>query len=654
LSIPWIHHDSYQSFYRKPFGAVPCNQKISLRLSIRTEGETIHQVHLRLWTDQEGEKKMPMDQLEPMNHGQIYGGTFDTPSFPCLIWYYFIVTTDKGTYFYGNNSLQQGGMGQIYHQEPPAYQITVYKENSSVPSWYKSSIMYQIFVDRFYNGTEDGKIMNPKPGAYLYTDWYAPPSYIRDHKTGAIQQYDFFGGNLLGIRKKLSYLNSLGINILYLNPIFESPSNHKYDTADYKEVDPMYGDTDTFRLLCQEAKALGISIILDGVFSHTCSDSIYFNKNSTYPSLGAYQSPASPYYSWYRFAVYPDQYECWWGIDTMPNTNEIAPSFQNFIIHDATSVVQHWMNLGTKGWRLDVADELPGSFIKAFRKRIKQIDPDSILIGEVWEDASNKVSHGESREYLFGEELDSVMNYPFRRILLDFILGHSNGQETHGSLMHLYENYPLHHFYAAMNLVGSHDVPRILTLLGDAPPESALSKDEQSRYQLSIEQKKKALKRLKLLSLLQMTFPGIPCIYYGDEAGLEGYSDPLNRRTYPWGKENQDLLGWYKNIIKIRRQYDALSTGDWISWPIHEDIYGFMRSIEFGRDVFGEEKHNSRIFVFANRSLLHEIHFSIDVVLLGDHAWIDILHDNNEIPVLNGKLNITLKPLEGKIIVQML
>ncbi|MFT9497663.1 glycoside hydrolase family 13 protein [Anaerosolibacter sp.] len=654
MSIPWIHHDSYQSFYRKPFGAVPCNQKISLRLSIRTEGETVHHVHLRLWTDQEGEKKMPMDQLEPINHGQIYGGTFDTPSFPCLIWYYFIVSTDKGTYFYGNNSLQQGGMGQIYHQEPPAYQITIYKENSSVPSWFNSSIMYQIFVDRFFNGTEDGKILNPKPGSYLYTDWYASPSYIRDHETGAIQQYDFFGGNLLGIRKKLSYLKSLDINILYLNPIFESPSNHKYDTADYKKVDPMFGDTDTFRLLCQEAKELGISIILDGVFSHTGSDSIYFNKNSTYPSLGAYQSPASPYYSWFRFAVYPDQYECWWGIDTMPNTNEIAPSFQNFIIHDEASVVQHWMNLGAKGWRLDVADELPGSFIKAFRKRIKQIDPDSILIGEVWEDASNKVSHGESREYLFGEELDSVMNYPFRRILLDFILGHSNGQETHGSLMHLYENYPLHHFYAAMNLVGSHDVPRILTLLGDAPPESTLSKDELSRYQLSNEQKKKALKRLKLLSLLQMTFPGIPCIYYGDEAGLEGYSDPLNRRTYPWGKENQDLLVWYKNIIKIRRQYDALSTGSWISWPIHEDIYGFMRSIEFGRDVFGKDKSNSRIFVFANRSPQHEIHFSSDVALLGDHAWVDILHDNHEIPVLNGKLNITLKPLEGKIIVQKL
>jgi 4-alpha-glucanotransferase len=151
-----------------------------------------------------------------------------------------------------------------------------------------------------------------------------------------------------------------------------------------------------------------------------------------------------------------------------------------------------------------------------------------------------------------------------------------------------------------------------------------------------------------------MTFPGVPCIYYGDEAGLEGYSDPLNRRTYPWGREHQALLRWYKSIIKIRRQYDALSTGNWISWPVHDDIYGFMRSIEFGRDVFGEEKKISRIFVFVSRNLHHKIQFSIDVTPLGDYSWIDILHDNHEIPILNGKLNINLNPLEGKIIVQKL
>ncbi len=494
--------------------------------------------------------------------------------------------------------------------------------------------------------------MNPKAGAYLYSDWDATPSYIRHQETGAILQYDFFGGNLLGLLKKLPYLKFLGINILYLNPVFESPSNHKYDTANYKRIDPMYGDQEVFQFLCDEAKRLEISIILDGVFSHTGSDSIYFNKAGHYPSLGAYQSIDSSYYPWYRFETYPDKYDCWWGIDTMPNVNETEASFQNFIIHDEDSVLQHWMDLGVKGWRLDVADELPSAFIKALRKRMKEITSDSILIGEVWEDASNKISYGESREYLLGDELDSVMNYPFRRILLDFILGHSNSYQVHHGLMALYENYPCHHFYAMMNLIGSHDVPRILTLLGDPPSEASLSKEEQGYYRLSPEQKERAVGRLKVLSLLQMTFPGVPCIYYGDEAGLEGYSDPLNRRTYPWGQENQDLLAWYRKIIGIRHQYDALSTGDWISWPIHEDIYGYMRSIELEQDSFGEKKMNNRIFIFINRNQYHEIPFSIDVSPFDHEPWLDILNDNHSIPVLDNTLHLSLKPLEGKIIVQ--
>ncbi|MBB6215786.1 4-alpha-glucanotransferase [Anaerosolibacter carboniphilus] len=654
MKIPWIHHDSHQSFYRTPFGAVTCQHRVSFGLSVEDGEEEIYQVALRLWTDQEGEKLLSMRLVESINNQQIYRLVFDLPSYPCLVWYYFIITTNTSTYYYGNNPHQQGGIGQVYLYQPPAYQITVHKENSLVPSWFKSSVMYQIFVDRFFNGSEDGRIMNPKPGAYLYSDWNATPSYIRDQKTGAIVQYDFFGGNLAGVIKKLPYLQSLGINLIYLNPIFESSSNHKYDTADYKKIDPMYGDHEAFQSLCEEAEKLGISIILDGVFSHTGSDSIYFNKNGNYPGLGAYQSTVSPYYPWYRFEVYPDQYDCWWGIDTMPNTNETEPTFQGFIIHDEDSVLQHWMDSGAKGWRLDVADELPGSFIKALRKRMKEIYPESILIGEVWEDASHKISHGESREYLLGEELDSIMNYPFRHILLDFILGHFNSKEVHQAFMCLYENYPRHHFYATMNLIGSHDVPRILTLLGDAPPESSLSKEEQGLYRLSPEQKKKALKRLTLLSLVQMTFPGVPCIYYGDEAGVEGYSDPLNRRTYPWGREDQVLLTWYRKIIEIRRQYDALSTGDWISLPIHEDIYGYMRCIECQRDIFGENKKNNRIFVFINRSLHQEIPLTIDVASFGDQPWMDILHDSHEFSVLDSKLNISLKPLEGKIIVQKL
>ncbi|KXG75271.1 glycoside hydrolase family 13 protein [Thermotalea metallivorans] len=648
----WILHDSHQAFFRKPFGAVPCRQRISIRISLQGKKEEILQIILRLWDHQEGERKIPMVLCHTAHDQKSYETEISAPAAPGLLWYYFIITTREGIYFYGNNQNQTGGVGQIYLHEPPSYQITVYKEGATIPHWFASAVMYQIFPDRFYNGCENGEILNPKTNAYIYPDWNAPPAYIRDEKTGRIRQYDFFGGNLQGILKKLPYLKSLGIDVIYLNPVFESPSNHRYDTANYKKIDPMLGDNEFFRLLCAKAREQGISIILDGVFSHTGSDSIYFNKEGNYPELGAYQSKDSPYYPWYRFIQYPDVYECWWGIDTLPNVHEMEPSYQNFIIHQKDSVINYWMGMGVKGWRLDVADELPGAFIKALRKRIKENDPDALLIGEVWEDASRKTSYGELREYLLGEELDSVMNYPFRNILLDFMLGRKDSFETHGALMSLYENYPLHHFYAAMNLIGSHDVPRILTLLGEAPDEILLTKEEREHYKLSTEQKKKAVARLKMLSLLQMTFPGVPCIYYGDEAGVEGYNDPLNRRTYPWGQEDQELLEWYRKIISFRHRYDALTTGEWISLPLHQDVYGYLRRIANHQDVLGQKKENSSILVLINRNLHHSVSLSFDASAWGHQPWKDLLADDKETLVVDGLLHIALKPLEGKIMVQ--
>ncbi|HHV71091.1 MAG TPA: glycoside hydrolase family 13 protein [Clostridia bacterium] len=648
----WIFHDSHQSKYRKPFGAVACGKKIILSLSVKSQHKP-DGVILRLWKNNREEERIEMNLVSQTGQDFFYQIDFTAPSNPGLLWYYFIVYKEGKTYYYGNNEAKLGGIGAIYEYEPPSYQITVHKKEAVTPNWFKEAVMYQIFVDRFFNGCEDGKILARKDNCHIYTNWYEDvPVYRRDPESGRIVSYDFFGGNLLGVIKKLPYLKDLGINVIYLNPVFESASNHKYDTGDYKKIDPMFGDNSTFELLCAKAQELGIYIILDGVFSHTGSDSIYFNKEGNYPGLGAYQSKDSPYYSWYRFYHYPDQYECWWGIDTLPNVNEMEPSYQDFIIYGEDSVLKYWMRLGAKGWRLDVADELPDEFIKVFWKTMKEVDPDSILIGEVWEDASNKISYGKLREYLWGEELDSVMNYPFRNIFLDYLLNRKNARETHLRLMQLYENYPRHYFYSLMNLIGSHDVPRVLTLLGDAPPEESLSKEEQARYRLSPEQKELALARLKLFTLIQMTFPGVPCIYYGDEAGMEGYKDPLNRGTYPWGRENRELLNWYKKVIALRNSYPVFKTGEWISFYVQEDVYGYIRRIGKGRDIFGQERQTSTAILLFNRNHLKKIEFELDLSKWCAGVFVDLLNGKREIDLGDGIINLSLLPLEGKVLLQ--
>ncbi|MDS1029364.1 glycoside hydrolase family 13 protein [Bacillota bacterium LX-D] len=647
-----IFHNSHDAFYRLPFGAVPCETKILLQIEV-TSVETINNVYLRVWKSLEAqEEKIPMVLAKESGQKKIYQAQVTAPPKPNVLWYYFMLNVGDRTYYYGNNVFKRGGIGQIWQTTSlPSYQITVYKKDFTVPQWFKEGIMYQIFVDRFYNGGEDGKFLDCKKNSYFHSHWDETPFYMFHPYTGKVIGFDYFGGNLQGISQKLSYLKELNINTIYLNPIFEAASNHKYDTGDYKKVDSMYGTEKTLHALCTEAKKLGINLILDGVFSHTGSDSIYFNKEGSYPSVGAYQSPNSIYFSWYRFGKYPTEYECWWNVDTLPNVNELEPSYLEYIITGEDSVLKHWMRQGVKGWRLDVADELPDEFIQIFRKTLKEIDKNAILIGEVWEDASNKISYDRLRQYLWGDELDSIMNYPFRNITIDFALGRKDATSTHLALMQLYENYPLEHFYANMNLLGGHDVARILTVLGEAPPEHTLSKAEKANYKLPPEKHQLAVKRLKLLTLWQMTFPGIPCIYYGDEAGLEGYSDPFNRAPYPWGKENYELLNWYKQITTLRSKNDALKTGKWICCIAQGDIYGYLRTIEEGKDVFGQKKQNQTFLVLFNRNTEQKINVKIDVSQWCSGKLRDVLKYEIYKPI-NGSLDITLAPLEGKLLLE--
>ncbi len=632
--MSWLVHDSQDSFYRNPFGAVACNTEVILRLKVLAE-EAVDSVHLRVWKKGK-EQNVEMAAVE----GRIYEAVLTAPSDPGLMWYYFFVIREGNVYYYGNNPQRLGGLGLLQEQVPPSYQVTVYNGNFVVPPWFSETVMYQIFVDRFYNGLEDEKVHNPKKGSLIHGQWHDTPVYIREPQTNGILRWNFFGGNLWGVIKKLPYLKELGIGVIYLNPIFESPSNHKYDTGDYLKIDPMYGRNETFERLCKEAAKLGMRVILDGVFSHTGSDSVYFNKEGNYSEVGAYQSPESPYYKWFRFSHYPDAYEAWWGIGTMPNVEEMEPSYRNFIMYDENSVVRYWMKLGAAGWRLDVADELPDEFIRELRQVMKEQDHHSVLIGEVWEDASNKVSYGQNRAFVWGEELDSVMNYPFRKILLEFLLGENDALLTHRKLMNLYENYPAPCFYACMNLLGSHDVPRILTLLGEGVPQDALNEAEQEKMRLSQEQRELGIARLKLAVLWQMTFPGVPCVYYGDEAGMEGYADPFNRGPYPWAREEVELLSWYGRTIMLRNSSEAFKKGIWRLLYADGDVYGFIR--RYGKET---------VAVVINRNAVSAHVITLKLGLWGKGLWQELLTERPKGPlqIQEEAEEFVLSPLEGRV-----
>jgi len=560
-------HNSHELIYRTPFGAVTTSSEIILKIILSEKIQNNVEIFLRYWEDEQEEKDLIGEKNQRLQDETIYVFKLIAPPRPSLLWYYFVIKVGEQILYYGNNELRLGGEGKIYDSPPPPYQITVYKAGIKVPNWWQQAVVYQIFVDRFYNGNRDGKVLNPKKNSLIHANWNDEPLYIKDRE-GKVIRWSFFGGNLLGVWQKLQYLHDLGITVIYFNPIFEAASNHKYDTGDYHKIDPMYGENQFFQFFCQEAKKYGIKVILDGVFSHTGSDSIYFNKNGNYQSLGAYQSPESPYYSWYRFWEYPNHYESWWGIETLPNVNEVEKSYLDFIIYNENSVMKYWQRMGIKGWRFDVADELPDQFIEEFRKEYKSLDPDAVLIGEVWEDASNKISYGKRRRFLLGEQFDSVLNYPWRNILLNFVFYIIDGEQARKELMSLFENYPKPYFYSLFNIIGSHDTPRILTLVKNFLKKSEVDGQVET----------KARQLLKMITLCQFTFPGVPVVFYGDEAGLEGSSDPDNRRTYPWGKEDKEILSWYKRLIKIRNDDDLFSLGEWEPIKItNGDILAFRR-----------------------------------------------------------------------------
>lgn len=588
-----IFHDSRNILFRKPQGAMPCGEK--LRLAVRAM--VVDKVFLRLWC-QDAETLYPMRQTST----DMYEYELTLPSDPGLVWYYFIAETESGKrYYLGNAGDGMGGVGDLYGNEPPSYQITVYNPNFDTPSWMRNGIMMQIMVDRF-NGAGENDINNLPPSSYYHIRWDDTPGLvINDDKYGDSCNNDYFGGNLRGVQEKLDYIQNLGVTVLYFNPIFKARSNHKYNTGDYMQVDPSFGTEADFRALCQAAEDRGIRVILDGVFSHTGSDSLYFNRDLNYGTGGAYNDPNSPYASWYKFKSWPDDYESWWGFKTLPNVREEDEHYQNFIISDDDSVVAHWMRAGAAGWRLDVADELPLDFIRKIRTRMQAERNDSALIGEVWEDPSNKVAYGEMRCYCLGDTLDSTMNYPLRDAILNFMLGRTNAEAFVRRLENLRENLPLPFLYSEMNLLGSHDKPRAINVLADVGNMEPI---RMYRYPVKLKPDDYAHGKRRLIAAWELVcaLPGMPCIYYGDEAGLTGMADPYCRGTYPWGHEDIELMASFQDAIKNRRLSPALQTGNMKLTAFDGDVVLIERSIQNGQDVFGNPATDETRSLAVNRA----------------------------------------------------
>ena len=572
-------YDSRKALYRRPFGAVKENEKLVIRALLHGDA-CVHSAYLRISNDSDGQ----LHEIELTPREWLDGYRFYDTEITLgegLYWYDFRYTSDYGQFFVVK---EQKGRGIVSRDEGAKWQITVYLSDFKTPDWLKGGIIYQIFPDRFFS-SRSAKIGVPED-RYICDDWGLQPEYRQNGEKRRLGN-DYYGGDLEGIKEKLPYLKELGVTCIYLNPIFEAHSNHRYNTADYMKIDPLLGNEEDLISLCDEAKKQGIGIMLDGVFSHTGDDSVYFNRYCRYGNGGAYNDYGSIYHDWYKFNRFPDDYYAWWGVPSLPETDEDNESFAEFITGE-NGVIRHWLRAGVSGWRLDVADELPDRFLDRVRNAVKSENGDAFLLGEVWEDASNKISYGARRRFLRGRQLDSVMNYVFANAIIDFVRN-SCAQNLENAVEELLENYPSDAVHLMMNHIGTHDTARILTRL-DRRDEYTGDRAWQSENRLSPEELETGIKRLKIAAVLQYTLPGVPSLFYGDEAGVEGFGDPFCRLTYPWGNENKDLIGFYRELGKTRRFAKAFRDGEFNTFCASGDLFAFIR-----------ENKESKVFIAVNR-----------------------------------------------------
>ena len=460
------------------------------------------------------EVPMPWSGLDGAE--DLFTCVLDTGDYVGLVWYTFTLERLDG-----KNGEQLG-----------PYQLTVYDGGEEVPSWFGEGMTYQIFPDRFRRT----RIPDPTGmvgGRWVHAAWQDEPEY-RPDRNGEIRNRDFFGGSLKGVEEKLDYLRSLGVRTLYFCPIFEAAENHRYGTADYQAIDPMLGTEEDFSHLCQEAHRRGMRVMLDGVFNHTGYVSRYFNGDGFYPEPGAHQSQDSSYYSWYNFTKWPNQYESWWGIYSLPSVNEHAPSYREFVFGGENSVVRRWLRAGADGWRLDVADELPDDFVEGIHAAARAEKADAVVIGEVWEDGSTKVAYGVRRKHILGRHCDGLMNYPFRGAALEYLQG-GDAKDFMETMETLRENYPPFAFYSAMNSLGTHDTPRILTLLGVGGECRDRSREWRANFRMEPDQRRRGKELLKLGAALLFAFPAPPRCTMAMRQGWRALRIPSTAAPSPGG-----------------------------------------------------------------------------------------------------------------------
>ena len=529
-------YDPLNRFYKSITGAVPENKKITFRI----KGDYPNAYFI--W-HKDGEKSysLPMEK-----RGRFFQVSV---SFSIgLFWYRFDISEGN---FIGCDENVCG----VITREPNDFQLSVYAKNFRTPKWTAGGIIYQIFPDRFYRS--DKAPANFDKTREIHKNLRDDPVFLPD-ENGEVRNDDFFGGDINGITEKLPFIKSLGVSIIYLNPIFKAFSNHRYDTGDFMQIDDLLGKESDLVNLIKKADDRGIKIMLDGVFNHVGDDSVYFNRYGNYPSVGAYNSVYSPYYKWFKFTDYPDKYESWWGVKTLPAVDENDASYADFVC-GKKGVLAHYLKLGVKGFRLDVVDELPHVFVRKIRERVKSEDENAFIVGEVWEDASNKISYGVRREYFLGKELDSVMNYPLKNAVVDFVKN-GNARALSDVIRMQTDHYPKMVLDGLMNVLSTHDTARLLSAVSDIDV-SGKSKKELAEIRLSDSEKETAVIRLKAATLLQYTLYGVPSVYYGDEIGMQGFFDPLNRKYFDWDDMDQEILFWYKLLGKIRRENSAFKNG---------------------------------------------------------------------------------------------
>ncbi|HUF07497.1 MAG TPA: alpha-amylase family glycosyl hydrolase, partial [Candidatus Binatia bacterium] len=601
-----LAHDSRSDAYRQPFGAVPAGTEATLRL--RAAAGDLEAATIRVWDAlAESQVLVPMAVAARDATGGEHGydwweATLPTTNIPSVLYYRFIVRDGGETRYVEDDALLDGGAGEaLAASEDRSWQLVTYAPDFATPEWARGAVIYQVFPDRFANGDPSN---DPSPDAipgtdgadrYRYGDVYGNPVLTRDWETdlpeGFCRAYtapaepcdeeplgrDFYGGDLAGLRERLGELSELGVTVLYLNPIFAAPSNHRYDTSDFSVIDPDLGTREDLEGLVADAEALGIRILLDGVFNHVSSDSPYFDRGGRFAELGACESAESPWAEWFTFSPGPpakcfdgQTYEDWFGFDTLAVLAETPDTFAHFLGTDG--VATQWLETGIGGWRLDVMNEISHDFLRGLRRSIKGADPEALILGEEWGDAS---------AWLLGTEVDSVMNYRFRRAVIGLINGDT--ADADGAIPGLApsafaaamegvrEDYPPAAWDVLHNLVDSHDTTRILWTL---TPGADNREEKESAAALETGKAK-----LRLVAALQMTWPGMAGVYYGTEAGLTGHDDPDDRRPYPWDAVDTELHDWYASLGALRASHEALRDGD-LAFLHADDAAG---TLAFGR-----------------------------------------------------------------------